>query len=67
MKSVSRKISPAQQKELLDILKKRFEKNKQRHKAISWADVEAKLLSSPAKLWSLNEMEITGGEPDVVA
>jgi hypothetical protein len=52
---------------LLGILKARFEKNKNRHKDIEWADLEAKLEASEAKLWSLNEMESTGGEPDVVA
>ncbi len=67
MKSIKKQLSSPQQKELIDILKKRFEKNKQRHKTISWPDVEARLIPAPAKLWSLNEMELTGGEPDVVA
>lgn len=66
MKSTKNKLSAAQQKELLDILKARFEKNKARHKGIEWAKVEAKLEGNASKLWSLNEMEITGGEPDVV-
>lgn len=54
--------------ELLNILKARFEKNMNRHKGIEWATVEAKLNATPGegKLWSLNEMERTGGEPDVV-
>jgi hypothetical protein len=66
MKSNKTKLSPAQQKELLDILKARFEKNKTRHKGIEWANVQARLEANSEKLWSLNEMEITGGEPDVV-
>ncbi len=60
------KLTPSQSKELLDILKTRFEKNAKRHKGIAWADVEAKLNKQGEKLWSLNEMEMTGGEPDVV-
>lgn len=59
-------LSPAQAKELLQILKARFEKNKTRHKGIDWDKVQARLEAHPAKLWSLNEMEITDGEPDVV-
>lgn len=59
-------LSPAQAKELLQILKARFEKNKTRHKGIEWDKVQARLEAHPAKLWSLNEMEITDGEPDVV-
>lgn len=59
-------LSPAQQEELISIIKSRFEKNMNRHPGIRWAAVEAKLESNPGKLWSLNEMEITGGEPDVV-
>jgi hypothetical protein len=53
--------------ELLNTLKNRFEKNKNRHKDILWNDVLTKIESKPEKLWSLNEMEKTGGEPDVVA
>lgn len=52
--------------ELLKTLKKRFEKNPNRHKGLEWADVQARLEADPEKLWSLNEMERTGGEPDVV-
>lgn len=52
---------------LLELLKKRFEKNTHRHKEIDWTNVRAKLLESPEKLWSLKEMENTGGEPDVVS
>lgn len=60
------KLSATQAEELLGILKARFEKNAKRHKGIEWSAVQAKLEASPAKLWSLNEMEMTGGEPDVV-
>lgn len=66
MKSTKRKLSPEQNKELLSILKARFEQNKNRHKGIEWTSVQAKLEADAEKLWSLNEMEITGGEPDVV-
>lgn len=52
--------------ELLGTLKARFEKHMKRHKGLEWAELEAKLKASPTKLWSLNEMERTGGEPDVV-
>ncbi|WP_276134520.1 DUF4256 domain-containing protein [Polluticoccus soli] len=61
-----KKLSSQQGRELLDILKARFEKNMSRHKGIDWSKVEAKLEDKPEKLWSLNEMEMTGGEPDVV-
>jgi hypothetical protein len=60
------KLSPDQKEDLLNTLKKRFEKNMNRHKGISWEKVKAKLDSDPGKCWSLNEMEFTGGEPDVV-
>ncbi len=59
-------LSPAQHKELLKTLKARFEKNRSRHKDIEWTKVLAKLEANTGKLWSLNEMERTGGEPDVV-
>ena len=59
-------LTSKQKEELLQTLKLRFEKNPQRHKALDWTKVEAKLKSKPEKLWSLNEMEKTGGEPDVV-
>ncbi len=55
-----------QREELLSALKARFEKNLNRHKGLEWAEVQAKLEANPEKLWSLNEMERTGGEPDVV-
>src|SRR6266478_3544475 len=60
------KFSPKQREELLRTLKTRFEKNINRHNRIAWAKVEAKLEANVKKLWSLNEMETTGGEPDVV-
>src|SRR5688572_25113386 len=65
---ISRKIklSSDQQKELIKALKTRFEKNMKRHKGIEWSKVQAKLEANPEKLWSLDEMEATGGEPDVV-
>src|SRR6476619_7550773 len=59
-------LSPAQREELLGALKARFEKNMNRHKGLAWAEVQAKLEANTEKLWSLNEMERTGGEPDVV-
>jgi hypothetical protein len=59
-------LSPRQHEELLRALKARFEKNTNRHKGLEWAKVQAKLQASIEKLWSLNEMERTGGEPDVV-
>ncbi len=65
-KENKRELAPAQRKELLSALKARFEKNKNRHKDLEWAKVQAKLEANTEKLWSLNEMERTGGEPDVV-
>jgi len=59
-------LSPDQSVELLRALKARFEENMGRHEGLDWAEVQAKLEALPEKLWSLNEMEITGGEPDVV-
>ena len=61
-----RKLSPEHRIELLDELKTRFEENMHRHKSLKWDDVRARLESAPDKLWSLAEMERTGGEPDVV-
>jgi hypothetical protein len=68
MKSVKTKkeLSPKQREELLTALKARFEKNLGRHKDLEWAQVQARLEANAEKLWSLNEMERTGGEPDVV-
>ncbi|PYR97005.1 MAG: DUF4256 domain-containing protein [Acidobacteria bacterium] len=60
------KLSPEQREELLRALKARFERNRDRHKGLEWAKVQAKLEANTEKLWSLNEMERTGGEPDVV-
>ena len=62
----TRKLSPGQREELIRALKARFEKNMNRHKGLEWANVQAKLEANPDKLWSLNEMEKTGGEPDIV-
>ena len=64
--SNKKELSPEQGEELLKALKARFEKNINRHKGIEWAKVQAKLEANTEKLWSLNEMERTGGEPDVV-
>lgn len=63
---MAKKLSAAQRKELLEALETRFEKNMARHKGLSWTKVSARLEADPDKLWSLNEMEKTGGEPDVV-
>lgn len=65
-KQVTKKLAKELQQELISILKSRFEKNMQRHKGLEWKKVIAKLESQPGKLWSLNEMELSGGEPDVV-
>jgi hypothetical protein len=59
-------LAPEQQEELLSALKARFEKNMNRHKGLEWVNVQANLESNPEELWSLHEMERTGGEPDVV-
>ena len=64
--SNKKELSPEQREELLRALKARFEKNMNRHKGLEWAKVQAKLEANTEKLWSLNEMERTGGEPDVV-
>ena len=61
-----KKLSPEQREELLGALKARFEKNMDRHKGLEWAKVKAMLEAETEKLWSLSEMERTGGEPDVV-
>jgi hypothetical protein len=62
----NRTLSKQQREELLKALQSRFEKNMNRHKGLEWAKVQAKLEAKGEKLWSLNEMERTGGEPDVV-
>lgn len=64
--SNKKSLSPKQSEELLKALKARFEKNLSRHKGIEWAKVQARLEANAGKLWSLHEMERTGGEPDVV-
>ncbi len=61
-----KKFSPKQREELLGALKGRFEKNMNRHESLAWPKVQARLEANPEKLWSLHEMERTGGEPDVV-
>ena len=66
LNSNKKELSPEQREELLRALKARFEKNMNRHKGLEWARVKAKLEADTVKLWSLNEMERTGGEPDVV-
>lgn len=65
--SANKELSPEQRAALLAALKVRFETNVHRHKDLAWAEVQAKLEANPEKLWSLNEMENAGGEPDVVA
>jgi hypothetical protein len=66
MNSSKKKLSPGQREELLKTLKVRFEKNMKRHKGLEWIKVQAKLEANDEGLWSLNAMEETGGEPDVV-
>jgi hypothetical protein len=66
MNNNKKKFSNEQRLELLQTLKARFEKNRNRHKGLEWAEVQAKLEANSEKLWSLQEMERTGGEPDVV-
>jgi|ERR1700731_249267 len=66
MKSKRKKLSPRQREELLRLLKARFEKNMNRHKALEWDKVRSRLEANAEKLWSLEEMERTGGEPDLV-
>jgi len=66
MSKNKKKLSPEQQRELLTTLETRFAKNVNRHKGLEWANLKAKLEANTEKLWSLSEMERTGGEPDVV-
>ncbi|OGJ55533.1 hypothetical protein A3D88_04755 [Candidatus Peribacteria bacterium RIFCSPHIGHO2_02_FULL_52_16] len=63
---MKKELPPAQREELLHALKTRFEKHMNRHKGLAWAKVQAKLEANAKKLWSLHEMERTGGEPDIV-
>jgi len=65
-KSNKKELSSKQREELFSVLKERFEKNLNRHKGLNWAKVQARLEANAEKLWSLNGMERTGGEPDVV-
>ena len=65
MNSKIKQLSSAQRIALLNTLKARFKKNMSRHKAVEWPAIEVRLQAKPEKLWALNEMEITGGEPDV--
>jgi Protein of unknown function (DUF4256) len=65
-KNDKKQLAPAQQKELFGILKARFEKNMNRHQGLEWTEVQVRLQANTEKLWSLSEMERTGGEPDVV-
>jgi len=67
IKKSKSELPAAQRQELLRALKSRFEKNAHRHEGLDWDKVQARLEAHPEKLWSLNEMEKTGGEPDVVA
>ena len=66
-KNSKKELSTAQRTALLKVLKTRFEKTMKRHNGLEWSKVQARLEANPGKLWSLDEMEITGGEPDVVA
>ena len=66
VKTNKKELPPKEREELLKALKARFEKNLGRHKGLEWAKVQARLETNAEKLWSLNEMERTGGEPDVV-
>jgi len=66
MSKLKKELSSEQREELLRVLKARFEKNLNRHKGLEWAKLKVKLEANTEKLWSLNEMERTGGEPDVV-
>lgn len=64
---IKKQLASKQVETLIELLKNRFEKNSHRHREIEWPSVQTKLIKSPDKLWSLQEMENTGGEPDVVA
>jgi hypothetical protein len=66
IRSTKKELSPKQREELLRTLQARFEKNMNRHKGLEWTKIQARLEASAEKLWSLHEMERTGGEPDVV-
>jgi hypothetical protein len=64
---MKKELSDKQKEEQLLVLKMRFEKNRQRHEGFEWQKIESKLLQHPDKLWSLYQMEVTGGEPDLVS
>ncbi len=66
MNSIRRELSPEERKELLATLSDRFANNMNRHMGLQWPEIQAKLEQNPDKLWSLHQMEITGGEPDVI-
>jgi Protein of unknown function (DUF4256) len=66
VRSEKKALSPEQREELIGAVKTRFENNMNRHKDLEWAKVQTRLEANPGKLWSLNEMERTGGEPDVI-
>lgn len=66
MNNSKKELSPEQREELIGALKARFEKNMNRHKDLEWAKIQIRLETNSDKLWSLNEMERTGGEPDVI-
>ena len=63
---MKKQLSPSQSVELLNIVSARFEKNSHRHKGMDWPNLKARLETSKEKMWSLHQMESTGGEPDVV-
>ncbi|MEO9281887.1 DUF4256 domain-containing protein [Acinetobacter sp. ABJ_C1_1] len=65
--TTKKQLTQTQLDSLLELLKKRFENNTHRHKEMNWTDLQAKLIKFPEKLWSLQEMENTGGEPDVIS
>jgi len=66
MATAKKELIPEQRDELLDTLRERFEKNRNRHEGLDWQKIQARLEANPEKLWTLDEMETTGGEPDVV-
>ncbi len=66
MAKTKKELTPQQRDELLKTLRERFEKNMDRHTGLDWRKIQAKLEADPGKLWTLDEMEVTGGEPDVV-
>lgn len=67
MKNEAKKLTPEQCEKILSTLQERFEKNMTRHEGLEWAKIQERLAANAEKLWSLNQMEITGGEPDIIA